>query len=123
MKTEPAITLRGVPDGHEIEEKVRRRALRLDRYCDDIQRCHVWVEAPHGHHQKGRLYEVRIRITVPEEEIAVDGQPQDDDVNIVIRNAFDAARRQLEDYVRRRRGDVKSHRGPAAPRVADEGGM
>jgi hypothetical protein len=27
----------------------------------------------------------------------------------VARDAFDAARRQLEDYVRERRGDVKHH--------------
>jgi ribosome-associated translation inhibitor RaiA len=123
MKTEPVITLRGVSNGHEIEEKVRRRALRLDRYCDDIQACHVWVDAPHGHHLQGRLYDVRIRIAVPDEEIAVDGQPQDDDVAVAIRNAFDAARRQIEDYVRRRRGEVKSRRPSAAATEAEEGGV
>jgi hypothetical protein len=30
-----------------------------------------------------------------------------------VRDAFDAIRRELEDYVRRRRGDVKTHHGPA----------
>jgi hypothetical protein len=29
---------------------------------------------------------------------------------VAIRDAFDASRRQLEDYVRRQRGDVKAHR-------------
>ncbi len=115
------ITVRDTDHAAEIEEKVRRRALRLERYSDDIQRCHVWIQAPHGHHQKGRLYEARIRITVPDEELVVDDQPQDDDVNVVIRNTFDAARRQLEDYMRRRRGAVKTHR--ATPARSGEGGI
>lgn len=123
MKSEPTINFRGVPEGAGLEEKVRRRALRLDRYYDDIQRCQVWVEAPHGHHRQGRLYEVRIRLTVPDGEIVVDGQPQNDDVSIALRSAFDAARRQLEDYARRRRGDVKTRRGrKIPPPPAAEGG-
>ena len=122
MKSEPTISFRGVPEEPGLEEKVRRRALRLDRYYDDIQRCQVWVEAPHGHHRQGRLYEVRIRLTVPEGEIVVDGQPQSDDVSIALRSAFDAARRQLEDYARRRRGDVKAHRGRAIPPPVPEKG-
>jgi ribosomal subunit interface protein len=122
MKIEPQITLRGLDDVPGIEEKVLERVLRLERYSDEIQRCQVWVEAPHGHHRQGRLHEVRIRITVPDEELAVDDQPREEDVNVAIRNAFDAVRRQLEDYTRRRRGDVKSHRAPAAAPERVEGG-
>jgi len=121
MNIQPQINVRGIENASGVEEKVRRRALRLERYSDEIQRCQVWVEAPHGHHRQGRLCEVRIRITVPNEELVVENQPPDDDVQVAIRNAFDAARRQLEDYARRRRGDVKSHRPPAAPRPAGEG--
>jgi hypothetical protein len=46
---------------------------------------------------------------VPDEEIAIDLQPSEDDVYVAIREAFDAARRKLEDYERRRRGEVKAH--------------
>lgn len=121
MKIEPQITLRGIDDA-ALEGKIRQRVQRLERYCDDIQRCQVWVEAPSGHHRQGRLHEVRIRITVPDEELAVDDQPREEDLNVAIRNAFDAARRQLEDFARRRRGDVKAHRGGAALPPAVEGG-
>jgi hypothetical protein len=31
------------------------------------------------------------------------------DVHVALRDAFDAARRQLEDYARRRRHEVKTH--------------
>ena len=127
MKSEPAVNLRGVPDEDGLADKVRRRALRLDRYCDGIERCQVWVEAPRGHHRQGRLDDVRIRITVPDGEIVVDDQPRSDALPIALRSAFDAARRQLEDSARRRRGDVKSRPGaattaaPATP-ATEEGG-
>ncbi len=122
MNIQPQINVRDLENAAEVEEKVLGRALRLERYSDEIQRCQVWVEAPHGHHRRGRLCDVRIRITVPNEEIVVENQPRDEDVHVAIRNAFDAARRRLEDYARRRRGDIKSHRPPAQVRSAEEGG-
>jgi len=91
-----------------VEAKIRDRA-DLSRFSADVQKCEVWVESPHGHHRKGRLYDVRIRLTVPGEEIDIDLQPKQDDVYVAVRQAFDAARRKLEDYERRRRGKVKAH--------------
>lgn len=59
---------------------------------------------------KGRLFAVRIDITTPTREIAATRDPPTDrtheDFNVVLRDAFDSAARQLEDEVRRRRGDV-----------------
>lgn len=98
-----------MPRSEAVEAKIRERADRLSRFCDEILKCQVWVESPHGHHRKGRLYGIRIRLTVPGEEIAIDWQPTADDVYVSIRDAFDAARRKLEDYARRRRGKVKAH--------------
>jgi len=96
-----------------VETRIQKWADRLTRYCGDIQNCQVWIESPHGHHRKGELYGVRIRLTVPGEEIAVDLQPSEEDVHLSIRKAFDAARRKVQDYERRRRGQVKAH--PRAP--------
>ncbi len=83
--------------------------------------CRVVVEAPHKHHHRGNIYHVRIDITVPDEELVVSrdpGQQQThDDVYVAIRDAFKAARRQLEDYARKRRGDVKSHEPPPHGRI------
>jgi len=122
MKSEPVIHLTDVPSALSVEELVRRRVARLDRYCEDIESCHVWVAAPHGHHKQGRLYEVRLRIGVPDGVVVVRDQPADDDVHVAIRGAFDAARRQLEDHVRRRRGDVKEHPRAAAGARDEQGG-
>jgi ribosome-associated translation inhibitor RaiA len=92
-----------------IEERIRQWSDRLSRYSDDIQNCRVWVECTNGHHRKGALFSVRIRLTVPGEEIAVELQPTEDDVHVAIRKGFEAARRKLQDHERRRRGDVKAH--------------
>lgn len=92
-----------------IEARIGKWADRLSRYSDEIQNCQVWVESPRGHHRKGDLYGVRIRLTVPGEEIAIDLQPSEEDPHLAIRKAFDAARRKLQDFARRRRGQVKAH--------------
>lgn len=96
-----------------VESRIREKAAKLDLYYDQIMSCRVVVEAPHKHHQKGRLYRVQIDVTVPDEELVVSRDPGQDhaheDVYVAIRDAFDAMRRQLEDYARRRRGKVKNH--------------
>jgi ribosome-associated translation inhibitor RaiA len=98
-----------IPESEAAEGKIRERVDHLSRFSGDVQKCEVWVESPHGHHRKGNVYAVRIRLTVPGEEIDVVRQPSEDDVYVSIREAFDAARRRLEDYGRRRRGKVKAH--------------
>jgi cold shock CspA family protein len=107
------LAFRNLEPSPAIEEEIRDRALWLDEFCGDILGCRVVVEVPHRHHQRGNQYSVRIDLTVPGEEIAVTREPPEHDayrdVNVAIRDAFDTARRLLEDYVRRRRQDVKAH--------------
>ena len=98
-----------MPRSEALEAKILERAGRLSRFSEEIQKCQVWVQSPHGHHRKGRLFGIRIRLTVPDEEIAIGLEPTEDDVYVAIRQAFDAARRKLEDHERRRRGEVKAH--------------
>lgn len=85
-----------------VEQNVREHAAKLERYFDGITGCRVVVEAPHRHHHKGKLYEVKIDLSVPGNEIVVnhDG-PKDhahEDVYIAVRDAFKAATRQLQDH-------------------------
>jgi ribosome-associated translation inhibitor RaiA len=103
------IHLLEMPRSEAVEAKIRERADRLAHFSGEILKCQVWVESPHGHHRKGPLYGIRIRLTVPGEEIVIEKQPTEDDVYVSIRDAFDAARRKIEDYERRRRGKVKAH--------------
>jgi ribosomal subunit interface protein len=113
MQENLQITFRGVEQSDAIESRIRAKAAGLERYGQTITSCRVTVDAPHQHHHKGVLYTVSIDLRVAGAEIAVTKEHRNDhaheDVNAAIRDAFDAAARQLEDHVRKQRGDVKRH--------------
>ncbi|HTO84045.1 MAG TPA: HPF/RaiA family ribosome-associated protein [Methylomirabilota bacterium] len=121
MKLPLQITFKDIDVTESIEASVRRHAARLDRFFDRITRCHVVVSASKLGRRKGRLYNVRIDISVPQHEIVVDRAPAPDhayeEFEVAIREAFNAAARQLEDHARRVRGDVKAHAPPPHGRV------
>ena len=69
-----------------------------------------------AHHREGDLYEVHIRLALPEgQEVNVERTPPEDerrsDLAFAISDAFKHARQQLHEKVRRMRGDVKHHDG------------
>ena len=107
------ISFKNLAPSEVIEANIRKHAARLDHFFNRIVRCHVVVTAPQRHQRKGRLYNVRIDLTVPQHEIVVNQAPRADhayeDIQVAIREAFNSAARQLEDYARRMRGDVKRH--------------
>lgn len=101
------VTFRGFDGSAAIEAKVRERANKLERFYDRIISCRVLIEDPHRHQHKGKLYHVRIDLTVPQQELVVSHDPGNDhgheDVYVAIRDAFEAAERQLDEFARRRR--------------------
>lgn len=115
MQTELQISYQNMDPSRIIEERVREKAARLEHYFDRIIGCRVVIEAPHRR-RTGGLYNVRIEISVPGKNIHVGrAGPRNhahEDVTVAIRDAFDAARRLLEDHARRMRGDVKTHEAP-----------
>jgi cold shock CspA family protein len=60
---------------------------------------------------------VHIDIKIPGGGELVVNRAQNEDIYVAIRDAFNAASRQLEDHVRVQRGDVKSHDVPHVGRV------
>ena len=116
------ISFRDMEPSAAVEAKIRERAGKLDRYYDRIMGCRVVVEAPHRRHHQGKLFHVRIDLTVPNGELLVTREPAErhahEDVYVAIRDAFDAAQRRLAAHASRQRGDVKLHEAPAHARVA-----
>jgi cold shock CspA family protein/ribosome-associated translation inhibitor RaiA len=111
-----------MPPSEAIETNIREKAAKLDDFYEKIMGCRVLVEAPHRHHRKGKLYHVRIDLTLPGGEIVIDREPSlhasHKDIYVAIRDAFDAARRKLQDFARRRRGVMKVHEPMPLGRVA-----
>ncbi len=111
------ITARDFPLSEAVEAEIREKAAALDDYFERISGCEVTVQAPTiRHHRKGGPFIVGIRLTVPGKELEVDHQAEEE-LSQAIREAFDAARRQLEDYARELRGAVKTHEAIALGRI------
>jgi ribosomal subunit interface protein len=113
MQVPLQITFRNMAPSPSIETRVREQAERLEKFNGRITSCRVVVEAPHRHHQKGNQFHVKVDVIVPGGEIVATREPTQDqshaDCYIAIRDAFEAAVRQLEDHSRRVRGRVKTH--------------
>ncbi len=115
------ISFRNMDPSPAVEARIREKAAKLERFHDRIIGCTVVVEAPHRHHHKGKLYDVRIEISVPGKNIVIDrAKPINhahEDVYVALRDAFDAAVRRLEDQSRKMRGSVKNHAAPAHGKI------
>ncbi len=102
--------------GHSdaLEAAVRNEAKRLERFHDRITSARVVIARPQHRHHKGDTYCVRIHLAVPSgKHIDVSRDPaatgRHEDAHVTIRDAFDAAGRQLQDHVRKLEGQVKTH--------------
>ncbi|MDH5545933.1 MAG: HPF/RaiA family ribosome-associated protein [Gammaproteobacteria bacterium] len=108
MKLPLQITTRKVNLSDSVLASIKRKAAKLENFTDSIIGCRVMVETPHRHKNHGQQYNVRIDITMPGIELVVKREP-DQDLSVAVRDAFDAARRQILSYQRKRRGEVKHH--------------
>jgi cold shock CspA family protein/ribosome-associated translation inhibitor RaiA len=123
MQVPVEINFRNMEHSPELEELVQTKVSKLEEFYDRITACRVVVEAPHQHHQKGNEYHVRIYLSVPQHDIVVDRDPGEhhshQDVNVAIRDAFDAARRQVQDFARKLEGKTKTHETPPHGRIKE----
>lgn len=117
------ITLRHMESSAAVEARIRHLAAELEQFSAHIMHFHVVVSAPHHHHRQGNLFDVRLDITVPGAQIAINtenrGSHAHEDVYVALRDAFKAARRKLQDYERERRGDVKTHASAPAGWISE----
>lgn len=133
------VTFRNMQPSGAIEAEARTRAAWLETYYAHIIGCRVIVEIPHRHRARGRHVRVHIELSLPGGDLVVNHEPslhtvlkdeeeethhKGDDVEAVrkyavvaLNEAFDTARRRLQDLARQQRGDMKTHEEPAHGRV------
>ncbi len=134
------VTFRNMDSSPAVEARIREEAEKLSEFYDSIMGCRVMVEIPHQHRQQGKRFHIRIDLTVPGGEIVVKHEPSlrgsirqtgtqkrkkeqevtapHKDIYVATRDAFKAARRQLQDYARKQSGAVKHHEGAPRARVS-----
>jgi hypothetical protein len=123
MKLPVQIAFHNMAHDPEIEAAVRANAESFDNYYDKIMKFRVVVDRPHLHHRDGNTYQVRVDLRVPGGELVVKREPSQyadyKSLDTMIRDAFDEARRQIEDYARHQRGETKTHESAPHARVAN----
>jgi ribosomal subunit interface protein len=119
------IDFRGMETSDAMRRNIEQRVAKLERFSSQIIGCHVTIEQSERHHQKGNRYQMHVQVQLPGQDIYVSHDPAREnrtaeDAYVVLRDTFDAVRRQLEDYERVRRGDVKHHEPPYREREPNQ---
>jgi ribosome-associated translation inhibitor RaiA len=115
MKVPLEINLKDVRNREVIEILIREKVEKLDRMCDRIISCHVAVESIQNVRHSGHSYHLRIDLQIPpHHHIVVKRDPkkgavQEELLTTVIREAFDATWRQIQEVKDRHRNKVKKH--------------
>lgn len=103
------IKFHNIPASEAVEAEIRKRADKLAQWTDRIMRCDVTIETSGKHKQQGHCYEVRIDLTIPGAEIALNRIHPNEDIYVAVRDAFDALTRKLQELLQLQRGEVKAH--------------
>jgi cold shock CspA family protein len=111
MQTPVDIAFRHCEPSEEIRSEIAAQVQRLEKFSPRITSCRVVVTGPQTGHRRGG-FEVGLRIAMPDHnKVVVDKShadaPQREHALVAIREAFDAAVRQIENAMREFRGQVK----------------
>ena len=107
------VVLKNVEHKKRIEEVIAEKVAKLEQVYDHITSCHVLVEQNPTHQKSKHSYHIRIDVCLPpSHEIVVkrdSGRNSHEDIAKVLREAFVAARRQVEQVVDKQNKHVKAH--------------
>ena len=112
------ITFQGMDPSPALQTDIEQHAEKLKRFAPRLGECQVKVQQSERRHLKGNRYLVHVRVTMPGGEFeashTLGSERSHEDPYVAVHDAFHVLRRQLEDFIRIRRGDVKA-RSPARP--------
>jgi len=124
METPLQIDFQGMDAKPDVRAAISKHVAQLEQRFGRVTAGRVVLKAPGGHHRTGGLYEINIRLALPDgREVNIDHTPQNDerysDIDFALNNAFKRARRHLQDQVRKLQGQVKHHDGPPIGTVSE----
>ena len=114
MQTPPQIEFQNLNPTQAVRDAIEKHVDGLEQRWGRVTACRVVVKGPSQRHRTGGLYDIHIRLALPDgREVNVERTaPEDErraDLNFAINDAFKRARRQLQDQARRTQGQVKRH--------------
>ena len=100
MTNDFQIVFHNIEQSTSISDAVNKRISKLQRFCDRILAGRVVLDSPHNNHHKGKVYSVGLEIHTPSKKVRVNQEQHDnhahEDLYVAIRDAFNAAERQLK---------------------------
>jgi cold shock CspA family protein/ribosome-associated translation inhibitor RaiA len=123
MQTPVQVDFQGLEAKPELRSAIDKQIAQLEERFGRVTAGRIVVKAPGGRHRTGGLYEINIRLSLPEgREVNTARTPQGDerhaDLNYALNDAFKRARRQLQDQARKLQGQIKQHEAPPIATVA-----
>lgn len=109
MQVPLQIAVRDMPHSEALDFHIREKAQKLEQFFPTIISCRVVVERAHKHQKQGNEFNVRIDLNVPGKKEIIVNRDHHEDPYVALRDAFNAAKRQLEDHSRRIQRETKSH--------------
>ncbi len=114
METPAEIDYVGDGASPEIREAVDAHIAALEKRFGRITSCRVVIKPPTSHHRTGGHFHVNIHLVLPNGRTVDVGRTANNDgrfsdLKLALNVAFKRARRQLQEHVRRMRGNVKTH--------------
>ncbi|MBL4821654.1 MAG: ribosome-associated translation inhibitor RaiA [Gammaproteobacteria bacterium] len=110
MTNDFQVVFHNIDQSDAIMDAVNKRIEKLERFCDQILTGRVVLDSPHNNHHKGKVYSVGLEIHTTKIEVRVNQEQHDnhahEDLYVAIRDAFNAAERQLKSVDKKHRADV-----------------
>jgi hypothetical protein len=117
METPVQLDFQGLEAKPDLRIAVDRHIAQLEARFGRVTAGRVVLKSPGGHHRTGGLFEINIRLALPEgREVNIGRTPHADerhaDLGFALNDAFKRARRQLQDQVDRMAGNTKTRARP-----------
>ena len=62
------VTFRDIPYSAALENQIYEHAEKLNEFYDKFTHCRVVITTPQKHKHQGKIYSIRINLTVPGKE-------------------------------------------------------
>ena len=100
------VNFEGSDPSEPVRVAIEREVERLEKHNSQIIGCRVAVIAPSHKHHHGTGFHVHISLTAPPHENVIVNHAASDDkrsehIEVAVKDAFAAARRQLDDLAQR----------------------
>lgn len=126
MPTQTEVHFHGIEKSEALEARIREKVAKLSKHFERLTRARVVIEASHRNAQRPLAYLIKIELSVPARKPIIITHERavstgNDEIQLAIRDAFEAAARKVEDTARKLSERSRAERGRRRPaRTTDE---